>query len=97
MKKERNFDLIMADTGRLLNPTDMTIEGFPDKRIIVTGKGSNGLNFILFEYGENLTHNTCILYKKQSRNKYLVTILNVQDSIKTVKQLKTLCSSKVVE
>lgn len=88
MRHERNYDLIMIDTGKVFNPSDMIIKDFPNKRLIVAGTGSNTLNFILYEYGENMSHHTCVLYRRHPHKKYTVSLLSISDTVNTFEKLK---------
>jgi len=88
MRDEKNYDLVMVDSGEVFNPSDMIIKDFPNKRLIVAGTGNNTLNFILFEYGENMSHHTCVLYRKHPSKKYTVSLLSISDSVSSFEELK---------
>jgi len=85
--KERKFDFQMADSGELVNTTDMRVKGLPDKRLIVFGKGPTNLFCILYNERENQSSNSCLIYVKK-RNLYTVCFLTVSVSVNNIDELK---------
>ena len=70
LKNKYEFNLEMVEPNQEFNKTDLHVTDFPNKRLILIGKGEVKTNFILYESGGNALYTVCIIYQKIGNNKY---------------------------
>ena len=81
LKNRKDFNLEMVEPFQEFNKTDIQVDGFPNKRLIVLGCGNLNTNFILYESGGNALYNVCIVFKKKGRNKYDFTLIRLDTDV----------------
>lgn len=89
LKKRKKFNIEIVEPFQEFNTTDMQIQGFPNKRLIVHGKGKLNTNFILYEVGGNALHNVCLIYQRKSKRNYDFSTVRLDTDVTDFTKLKT--------
>lgn len=89
LKKKKEFNIEIVEPFQEFNTTDMQIHGFPNKRLIVHGKGKLNTNFILYEVGGNALHNVCLIYERKSKKNYDFFTVRLDIDVRDFTKLKT--------
>jgi hypothetical protein len=93
LKKEEKFDLTLAEPGQDFNFTDMSIDGFPNKSLIMVGKSLDQIGFVLYENGGNARYNVCLIYRTK-KNKYEIEAIRLSNDINSLEKLKNAIACK---